>query len=92
MQNELANYQRAYREFKATESKKGFRINLAAYLIVNSILTTVNMLVVPGFPWFIFPIIGWGIGLTMHYTFGVRYLQKLIDREETAIEKITRKY
>jgi hypothetical protein len=28
-------------------------------------------MVVPRFLWFYFPLIGWGIGLAMHYLFGV---------------------
>ena len=44
MQNELANYQRAYRTLKAKEAKTGFKINLSAYIIVNFLLTAINVL------------------------------------------------
>jgi len=91
MQNELANYQRAYRTLKAKEAKTGFKINLSAYIIVNSILTAINVLLVPVFPWCIFPLIGWGIGVTMHYTFGVRYIGRELAREEAKIEQIAKK-
>jgi len=63
-------------EQQAFEAKKGFKINLTAYAVVNSMLVTINMLTVPQFPWFLFPMCGWGFGLTMHYIFGVRQLGK----------------
>lgn len=61
-------------ELNAQEAKKGFKINLTAYTVVNSMLVTINMLTVPSFPWFLFPLCGWGFGLSMHYYFGVRKL------------------
>jgi hypothetical protein len=63
-------------ELEAQDAKKGFKVNLAAYAVVNSMLVTINMLTVPSFPWFLFPLCGWGFGLSMHYYFGVRRLGK----------------
>ena len=54
------------------ERKKGFRIHSFVYVCVNSVLITLNLLLVPEFLWFFFPLIGWGFGLTMHYIFGVK--------------------
>ena len=68
---------------QAYHAKKGFKINLSAYVVVNSMLVTINMLTVPQFPWAIFPICGWGFGLTMHYIFGVRLLGKKAKEEQT---------
>ncbi len=95
MENEtakLANYQRAYREFKATQGKIGFQINLAAYIIVNAVLIAINFLVAPEFPWCIFPLVGWGIGVTMHYTFGVRFIDKELSKEQAKIERLAKLY
>ena len=63
-------------ELDAQDAKKGFKVNLAAYAVINSMLVTINMLTVPSFPWFLFPLCGWGFGLSMHYIFGVRRLGK----------------
>lgn len=63
-------------EYEAAQARTGFKINLAAYAAVNSLLVTINMLTVPSFPWFLFPLCGWGFGLSMHYIFGVRLLGK----------------
>lgn len=92
MENETAKYQQAYRQFRVEQGKLGFQINLAAYIIVNALLIAINFLFVPEFPWCIFPLIGWGIGVTMHYTFGVRYIEKELNREQGKIEQIARKH
>ncbi len=64
------------------EAKKGLKINLAAYTVVNSMLVTINMLTVPQFPWFLFPMCGWGFGISMLYVFGVRRLSKQAKAEQ----------
>jgi two-component system LytT family sensor kinase len=61
------------------------------YTLVNTLLITVNLLFVPAFYWFVFPLIGWGIGVTMHYTFGVRRFEAQLKAEEAKIEHIAKK-
>ena len=73
-------------EQEAHQAKKGFKINLTAYAMVNSVLVTINMLTVPQFPWFLFPLCGWGFGLTMHYNFGVRLLVKQVKAQKQMME------
>lgn len=67
---------------------KGFMANLAAYVIVNAALITLNLLLVPTFYWFVFPLVGWGIGLTMHYNYGVRKLDRSLTEEQAKIEHL----
>jgi hypothetical protein len=45
-----------------------------------------------GFPWFIFPLVGWGIGVVIHYLSafvypGRKYLDGMAEKE---YEKLTR--
>jgi hypothetical protein len=75
-------YRQTELELKASQAKTGFKINLSAYAVVNSLLITINMLTVPEFPWFVFPLCGWGFGVTMHYIFGVRQLSKQVKEEQ----------
>jgi uncharacterized RDD family membrane protein YckC len=49
---------------------KDFYAHLIVYIIVNAVLVLINLLVTPGFLWFLFPLIGWGIGLFFHAVFG----------------------
>ena len=51
---------------KKVENLKSFYINLTAYLSVNILLFVINYLTAKGDWWFIFPLIGWGIGVAIH--------------------------
>jgi hypothetical protein len=86
----LANYQNANRKMRTGQAKIGFMAHLTAYIGVNTLLITINLLFVPAFYWFVFPLIGWGIGVTMHYTFGVRRLEAQLKAEEAKIEHIAK--
>lgn len=52
---------------KRVESLKGLYIHLFVYLVTNIILFTINMLNNPDEKWFIYPLLGWGIGLFAHF-------------------------
>jgi fatty acid desaturase len=57
---------------KHVDAVIGFRQHLLVYVIVNTFLILIWLVValIAGggswFPWFIFPLAGWGIGLIMH--------------------------
>ncbi len=86
----LEDYKKAYRKMSAREGKIGFYANLAAYVVVNSLLAMINLLFVPQFTWFIFPLIGWGFGVAMHYTFAVRLFDRLMVAEEAKVERLAK--
>jgi hypothetical protein len=50
--------------------KKGFFIHLTIYILVNALLAIIWALTSfaskSWFPWFVFPLAGWGIGLLIH--------------------------
>jgi transcriptional regulator with XRE-family HTH domain len=45
---------------------KGFYSHLISYLLVNSGLMAINLIGSPRHIWFIFPLLGWGLGLLSH--------------------------
>ncbi len=65
-------------EKQAYEAKKGFKINITAYAVVNSMLVAINMLTIPHYPWFLYPLSIWGFGVTIHYILGVRRLDNKV--------------
>jgi len=77
-----------YREArKRVEEKKGFFIHLSVYIIVNIMLVLIWAF--PGgggFPWFVFPLGGWGIGILFHFL-GTFVFSRQTDWERKAIEK-----
>ena len=48
------------------EQKRWFWPHLTAYLLVNIGLAMLNISDWDGFPWFLFPLVGWGIGIYAH--------------------------
>jgi len=58
-----AKYERAK---KRTEDLKEFYHHLLSYVLVNAFLIVVNRLTSPGYNWFWWPLLGWGIGLAIH--------------------------
>ncbi len=69
---------------KRVEEKRGFFSHLAAYVIVNIILFLIWYFTDSDFPWFIFPLGGWGIGVLFHFL-GVFVFDPL--RSQGAVEK-----
>lgn len=51
---------------KQVEKIKGFYIHLAIYLLFIPVLIYLNFISQAGFPWALFPILGWGFGLMGH--------------------------
>lgn len=51
----------------AEKAGPGFRAHLTTFLSVNAGLVILNVLTSRQFPWVLFPIGGWGIGLFTHY-------------------------
>jgi len=45
---------------------KGFYSHLFSFVVVNAGLVAINLLFSPGSLWFMWPLLGWGIGLLSH--------------------------
>ncbi len=82
----LDEYKKAYREMEVEEGKKGFSVHLVAYVLVNAMLIAINLIYSPEAIWFFYPLIGWGIGISMHYLFGVRWVEKELKEKEAKAE------
>jgi hypothetical protein len=51
---------------KRVEAIRGFYLHVVSYLVVNVALVIINLLTSPEYLWFIWPLIGWGVGLVIH--------------------------
>ncbi len=59
---------RLYKEArKRVREKKDFYHNLIAYVCVIPFLIALNLRTSPEHWWFVYPMLGWGMGLAMHY-------------------------
>ncbi len=82
----LKNYERAEAEIRAKEGRMGFYVHAAIYVLVNILLLVINLVYVPGVLWFFYPLIGWGIGLTMHFLFGVLWIRRETEEWQAKVE------
>jgi hypothetical protein len=83
----LEDYKRADRQLAREEAKRGFTIHAIVYALVMTGLIILNLTVASEFPWSVFPLIGWGIGLTMHYLYGLRWADKTIADRQARIQQ-----
>jgi hypothetical protein len=73
---------------RRAEAKLGFYIHFIVYLAVNAVLAVLNLTRSPDNLWFIWPLLGWGIGVGFHalnvFVFAgtdSSLKKRLIDRE-----------
>jgi hypothetical protein len=87
----VREYERAEREITRAEVRTGFRAHAIVFALVNLLLAAINLIVVSQTSedavWFVFPLACWGVGLTMHYVFGVRRLEANITERQARIEQ-----
>ena len=76
-------YEKARRR---VEAKKSFFIHLSVYIIVNILIFIIWFVTGAGYPWFIFPLAGWGVGLLFH-ALGVFAWAENTEWEHREVEK-----
>ena len=77
---------------KIAEEKIGFIIHFGVFIAVNLFLIGIwrGTTGIGSFPWFVFPLGGWGIGLVSHFLVvysGRSYKKKLVERELEKLKK-----
>jgi hypothetical protein len=86
MNTEETKYQKAK---ERVEAIKGFYIHLTVFVVVNLMLFSINMIVSPDSLWFIWPLMGWGIGFVFHALSVFGFLPRFgADWEERKIREI----
>lgn len=78
---------------QAAEEKVGFYIHLGVYVGVNAFLAGLWAFTsgIGSFPWFLFPLLGWGIGIIAHGigTFrGPAYIEAQTEQEYQKLKRI----
>lgn len=54
-----------FKAFQHVRRIKGFYVHLMIYAIIIGTLATINLLTSPSYLWFVWPALGWGIGLAI---------------------------
>lgn len=64
-------------------------LHLTVYIVVCIYLVILNVIFIPGVPWSLFPILGWGIGVGIHLI--IMYLtreRKMIEKEKRSTKEM----
>ncbi|WP_260129015.1 2TM domain-containing protein [Elizabethkingia anophelis] len=85
--DEREAYKKASRRVKEI---KDFYSNLISYCCVIPFIVVINLMTSPKFLWFVFPMLGWGLGVAIHgfTTFGIgksweeRKIQELMNKDK----------
>ncbi|MGA1872786.1 MAG: 2TM domain-containing protein [Thermoplasmatota archaeon] len=84
---------------KRVRKIRDFYTHLVVYVIINAMLVGIWYLSGAGFPWFVFPLGGWGIGIFFHWysvyiedgllgkEWEDRKVAKIMDREKSRRKK-----
>jgi hypothetical protein len=62
-----AEDRRRRQERSARGARTGFRIHATVFVAVQVMLVVVWAATGMGYPWFVYPLFGWGVGLAAHY-------------------------
>jgi hypothetical protein len=77
---------------RRADMKLGFRTHLLVYALVNAGLAAINLATNPGHLWFVWPLMGWGVGIVAHaaavYFDSERMRERMIEQE---YEKLRRR-
>lgn len=78
-----------YKAQKKVEDIKGFYGNLMSYIVVITGLAILNIITSPSHFWFLYPAIGWGIGVAIHGMTVFNYMPFMgRDWEERKIKEL----
>jgi hypothetical protein len=81
-----------YKAQKRVEDLKGFYGNLWSFVLVSTGLAVLNFVTYPQYWWFLYPVIGWGIGVLIHWMNVFNFMPFLgRDWEEKKIQQLIEK-
>ncbi|TDX12324.1 2TM domain-containing protein [Flavobacterium sp. S87F.05.LMB.W.Kidney.N] len=66
MEKDFTEAERYYDAQKRVKEIKEFYEHLTVYLLTNPIVIVVNLMTSPGYLWFLWCLMGWGMALIMH--------------------------
>lgn len=66
--------------------KVEFKIHMVIYIVVISLLAIINITLTPAYLWFIWPLLGWGLGIVIHginvhFSTNSSFKERMIKRE-----------
>ncbi len=86
----LEDYKESFKKVMIEKEKRGFRIHFICYLVTNSIFLIANLAFSPDKLWFLWPLIGWGIGIFSHYLKAVYLIENDMEKRIAVAENLAK--
>ena len=71
--------------WKKAKVKVEFRIHLITFIAVITLLAIINLTLTPGYIWFKWPLLGWGLAIIIQafsvYSSGKSFKERMIEKE-----------
>lgn len=83
----LEDDKRVGRQPEHKRARRGFTLHAIVYAVVLAGLIILSVTLGDVFPWAGLPMVWWGVGLTLHYLYGVRWVDKTISGRQAQIEQ-----
>ena len=72
---------------RRVKSRRELLLHVSAYAIVNVAIVAIWAVTGPDYPWFVWPMLGWGIGVAFHVLSFALGLDADTGRNQRAIER-----
>ena len=72
---------------KRVKDRKDFYAHFLVFACVMLVIIVINLMVTPGFLWFLFALLGWGFAVVMHYFSAFGFMGKNSDWEQKELQK-----
>jgi 2TM domain-containing protein len=82
----LKEYERAEAELRTRKRHANFYTHVALYVLINALLIVINIAFLATFPWSLFPLVIWGVGLLAHYFEAFVWITNDIQTWEAKVE------
>jgi hypothetical protein len=82
----IEEYERAEAELRTEKRHRNFFIHATLYVLINALLIVINLAFLPAYPWFLFPLVLWGIGLLAHYFEAFLWVKSDIEAWDAKVE------
>jgi len=82
----IEEYERAEAELRTRKRHTNFYTHATLYALINVLFIIVNIAFFSAYPWFLFPLVLWGIGLLAHYFEAFVWVKSDIKTWEAKVE------
>ena len=87
----VEEYKTCFIEVLKKDRKRSFYLHFSIYIVVNLVSAMINFLFTPQFPWIIFPVFFWGLGVIWNFVSAFILIDHKMEELALKAENLLRK-